>query len=902
MSITYGALSPSIGSGFTSVPWRAPEVANDGDLLLWWCVNKYPAAIPGTPTGHTLITRVTGGSGAEGVDVGEVLGSWYSKISDGTEAGTTETISVSGGNCAVSRALSFSRSAGSGWDVAFANASQATNENSWPLVTGDLDIAAGDMLVIGVSKNADNDLTHNYTVTATGVTFGGVVKTPTSPSGTTNGDDCAYHLAHVPVLTGSSTGPVSVTVAASGSGGNSAGAISVLRLREAGAGPAPVEFDGPVADATGVQNTALSIPLSSYFGGGLTPFAYSLASGTLPSGVTVDPDTGEVTGTPTVSGTFGGIVVKATDTGDNEASTNAFAVRLESNPTSDVGYYAIASAGNANYEHTTASHSFHHDGNWWTFLRSGANWNLYEESGNTPTAAGETVDWVGTPHLASVQVSQLCTVVVDTPRNKAYVLGFSSAAVTAVLVVLTYSGGSWSVTQTINVAGSSGVGLGSSSTFSNHEKLSLGVDPDGVPYIFAGNKGDSVSAANGCHLAWPDNAESLGGTWSYHTIDSSSFTTGDASGRFAGIISQDGTDYIVVCYTDDGATKTKLAYHQVETVRSNYTSGWTILDLETTLSVDNHVWAGVMNHGGETVVVTAIKNGDGAGAGQIHLFTSLLGPGMTWTHKRHQVTNGVAELGALQETPSRPSCVLDNSNGEVWVFFHARDSHPYKWVGYKKASLSALLAAAGPNDVFDISLSRNSEVAIYDASLNAAWNAKTPAHPVTSAMSYFPVTAAVAASGAAGDSVWHTTFDIAGVSGIYAQTGTYTQTGADAALEYGAVSGAFVLPADPGAYTQTGIAATLELEGVALTPKLRLNDVLRALPPSTTLFSGFAEIVVLDKAATRVIVHQADEVLIVDGVLELEHAAFDTPGAEFDVVVIVSDAVRGVFPATVVED
>lgn len=47
--------------------------------------------------------------------------------------------------------------------------------------------------------------------------------------------------------------------------------------------------------------------------GGTAPYTYSIASGSLPTGVTLNSSTGAVSGTPTVNGSFTGIVIRATD-------------------------------------------------------------------------------------------------------------------------------------------------------------------------------------------------------------------------------------------------------------------------------------------------------------------------------------------------------------------------------------------------------------------------------------------------------------------------------------------------------------------------------------------------------------------------------------------------------------
>ena len=47
---------------------------------------------------------------------------------------------------------------------------------------------------------------------------------------------------------------------------------------------------------------------------------YALQAGTLPAGVTIDPATGNLVGTPTEAGTFSGIVVRGTVTGEEDGN------------------------------------------------------------------------------------------------------------------------------------------------------------------------------------------------------------------------------------------------------------------------------------------------------------------------------------------------------------------------------------------------------------------------------------------------------------------------------------------------------------------------------------------------------------------------------------------------------
>src|SRR5580765_7040161 len=75
---------------------------------------------------------------------------------------------------------------------------------------------------------------------------------------------------------------------------------------------------------------------SSYTGftvtasGGASPYTYSLASGTLPSGITLNSSTGAVSGTPAFesAGTYSGIVIRATDNVGATADLASFTLTI----------------------------------------------------------------------------------------------------------------------------------------------------------------------------------------------------------------------------------------------------------------------------------------------------------------------------------------------------------------------------------------------------------------------------------------------------------------------------------------------------------------------------------------------------------------------------------------------
>jgi hypothetical protein len=89
---------------------------------------------------------------------------------------------------------------------------------------------------------------------------------------------------------------------------------------------AAIAFTGTVPTKTGTISTAFSWvapALSTYFSGGIGSYTYSLFSGTLQAGLTLNSSTGVISGTPSASGTAT-LVIRATDTVAGTANTNSF--------------------------------------------------------------------------------------------------------------------------------------------------------------------------------------------------------------------------------------------------------------------------------------------------------------------------------------------------------------------------------------------------------------------------------------------------------------------------------------------------------------------------------------------------------------------------------------------------
>jgi hypothetical protein len=96
-----------------------------------------------------------------------------------------------------------------------------------------------------------------------------------------------------------------------------------------GGGGTAVSFTGTIPTLNGTQGTsfaAQSPTIASYFSGSLTPFTYSIFSGTLPAGLSLNSSTGVISGTPTTAGTTTGLVIRATDASSNTANSNSFSI------------------------------------------------------------------------------------------------------------------------------------------------------------------------------------------------------------------------------------------------------------------------------------------------------------------------------------------------------------------------------------------------------------------------------------------------------------------------------------------------------------------------------------------------------------------------------------------------
>lgn len=229
----------AVANGTTSVAVAVPSTAKEGDLLVLFVANKHTSNAPTTPTGWSAITNYqqSGSSGSNGADTGSVYISVYVKECDVSDIGATITVTIASGNSAIARIFAYSKKYGYEWDYAAANGSDNTAGTSWSVTAGqNLDVAAGDLVVVGSGINTDGRTFSSHAVTETGATFGSSgIDTPheRQDSGTTQGNDTGLLVVDLPVLSGSANTTPVFTSTANGSATNDpAGASIFLRLRQ----------------------------------------------------------------------------------------------------------------------------------------------------------------------------------------------------------------------------------------------------------------------------------------------------------------------------------------------------------------------------------------------------------------------------------------------------------------------------------------------------------------------------------------------------------------------------------------------------------------------------------------------------------------------------------------------
>lgn len=194
--------------------------------------------------------------------------------------------------------------------------------------------AATAITLTGPSSGTVGVASTNFTVGANGTITGTITVTPNdgADGGTFTPTTVAISsgtptatFTYTPANVGAPTATVNVT--------NDGGLSNPTGIAyTATAASTPIAFSGTIPTLNGTEGSAFSQNLSSYFSGTETPFAYTVQSGTLPAGLTLNSSTGVISGTPTTAGTSSGIVIRGTDATPDTADSNSFSIVIATPP------------------------------------------------------------------------------------------------------------------------------------------------------------------------------------------------------------------------------------------------------------------------------------------------------------------------------------------------------------------------------------------------------------------------------------------------------------------------------------------------------------------------------------------------------------------------------------------
>lgn len=306
-----------------------------------------------------------------------------------------------------------------------------------------------------------------------------------------------------------------------------------------------------------------------------------------------------------------------------------------------------------NFEHDNCGKSFFHAGRWWAVLpgdRRGAHgrWSVYGYSDAVSGTGGNGAWTLASGPLGSDRMR--ADVKWHGATNTLYVLQFGSPSSHAHLYSLRFvsAAGKWRLAQRVNLSQSL-----ASTMWNTSSDLSLGLDQHGNVLVLG--IADGGHKERGLHLAYAT-APDLS-SWAHTVIDGDTRNSGGSNGHTkADLIhfAANGKKQIGIVYGRSGVSGTswRFAWHGSSRSSSEYRTGWSVENISSGVTVDDHV---SVTTDGENIFAAVKDNTNNIWV--------LKGQPGKWADPVHVVDRG---------NPSRPIITYDRTSRRIYIVYQEK--------------------------------------------------------------------------------------------------------------------------------------------------------------------------------------------------------------------------------------